>query len=122
MTRPDLAEHARAELASRELHYPDRVQACVMSTDEAGRALAAWRAIAALLGEGSVVPEACLGEKLGDAWPHLLKAVGDAVEHRVLKDDQDDRLGALKQIRTLLIRSAARQGSAPQPEAQRKAA
>jgi hypothetical protein len=125
MPNPALAEHARAELRSRERHYPDRVQARVMTADDAGRGLAAWRGIVALLAEGSVVPEACLGERLDQAWPPILEAIEAAVEHRLGQaDPNEERIAALKQIRTLLLRSGARQGAplSTEPPAAQKAA
>ncbi|HEY8593275.1 MAG TPA: hypothetical protein VIL42_10500 [Sphingomicrobium sp.] len=110
MTRRDLASHAQAELASREAHYPDRVVAGTMSADEAGRGIAAWRAIVALLEHGETTFEPCLGETPAIAWAELLAVIHAAVEHRVGKPDQGNRLFALRQIRSLLIPSAIRQG------------
>lgn len=117
MTRPDLAPHASAELAAREARYPERVQAGVMSADEAGRGLAAWRAILALLEHGEAPIEACLGETPAIAWAELLAAVQPALEHRARKADEypcdssAERFAALKQIRSALLRSAVRQGA-----------
>ena len=160
MTRLDLAETARAELITREQQYPLQVRAGKRTADEAGRALAAWRAIVALLRDGQVRVEACLasdperdpvggdgsavkrardpvgldgsaiknardpvgldGSAIKNAWPHLLEAIQAAVEHRASKNDA--RYRPLCEIRTLLIRSASRQGVPLFPVEQRVAA
>jgi hypothetical protein len=121
VTRPDLAPHASAELATRDAHYPEQIAAKKRTADEAGRALAAWRAIVALLEHGQVEPEACF-PTLQSAWDEIKAAIDAAIEHRASQCRIDgggpgDRLSALREIRSLVIRSAARQGAhvAPAP-------
>lgn len=117
-TRASILPHARAELAAREASYPMRVKAAKMTADEAGRALAAWRAIVALLenADGTAAPDPCLGPKLVDAWLEIVTVVDAAVEHRLAKCDDDpgetseQRLGAMAALRRLVRHSAVRAG------------
>lgn len=110
MTRTELSAAARAELATREAHYPKQVADGRMSADDAGKGIAAWRAIAALLEHGSTEFEACLGETPEAAWPHLVEAVDKALEHRLSREDTP-QLSAVARIRTLIWRSAIRAGA-----------
>ena len=122
MTRSELAAAARAELATREAHYPKQVRDGRMSADDAGRGLAAWRAIVALLEHGSTEFETCLGDTPQAAWPHLVEATEKALDHR-LKGNDDPQVAALARIRTLIWRSAYRVGAdLPQHIQQRLAA
>lgn len=130
VTRADLAVHARDELGTRELHYPGQVKAEKRTADEAGRGLAAWRAIVALLEHGTSEFEQCLGTTPAKAWPHLVEAAEAAVEHRLhqalIRPEAafEARMVAMRELRTLLIRSAVRQGAVLTsiPEPGRKAA
>ena len=110
MIRNDLAEAARYELGTREVHYPQQVANGTRSADDAGRSIAAWRAIVALLEYGSTEFEPILGATPAAAWPALLDAVQLALNHRAAKGDAD-RTRALREIRSALIRSAIRQGA-----------
>lgn len=120
MTRPELSAAARAELATREAHYPKQVREGRMSSADATIGLAAWRAIVALLDHGSTEFEACLGDTPQAAWPHLVEAAEKAVAHRL--KDNDEQLGAVARIRTLIWRSAHRAGALDTPAARRLAA
>lgn len=123
MTRPDLAEAARYELRTREVHCPQQVAAGTRDADDAGRSIAAWRAIVGLLDHGATEFEPVLcPTKVGEdgsarqeitpaaAWPALVAAAQAALEHRVGKGDSG-RARALHAIRSTLIRSAIRQGA-----------
>jgi hypothetical protein len=112
----ELLAAARAELATRVDHYPDQITAGTRTADAAGRSLAAWRALAAMLEHGQVEPEACF-PTLQSAWEEIGAAVDAAIGHRSRQCAVDgesgpgERLTALRRIRTLIIRSAARQGA-----------
>lgn len=110
MTRTELASAARVELATREAHYPRQVKDGRMSADEAGKGIAAWRAIAALLEHGETEFEACLGETPQQAWPHLVEAAEKALEHRLTREDVA-QISAVARIRMLIWRSAHRAGA-----------
>ena len=110
LPRAELVAAARAELELRERAYPAQVEAGRMSADEAGRGLAAWMAIAALLEHGEAEVEPCLGETAAAAWGELLGALDKAIDHRIDKGPHE-RLPALARIRSLLHRSAVRQGA-----------
>lgn len=117
MNRPDLAAAATFELTQREKSYPDQVKAGTRSADEAGRSLAAWRAIAEILHRGTATFEACLGETPAEAWPHLVEAAALATEHRLHRaliknsPEAELRMIAAREIRDLMMRSAIRQGA-----------
>jgi hypothetical protein len=124
LPRAELVAAARAELVARERAYPAQVEAGRMSADEAGRGLAAWMAIAALLERGEAAVEPCLGESAAAAWTELLDALARAIDHRIDKGPHQ-RLPALAAIRSLVTRSAVRQGAVitdPVSSPQRKAA
>jgi hypothetical protein len=116
VTRVELARHAAAELADREQRYPLQVAANRMSADTAGRRLAAWRMIVTLLDAGETRVEACFGADIRTAWRELLEQVEAAVDHRARRCGTDpgagERLTALRHLRSMLIRSASRQGLA----------
>lgn len=117
MTRAELVPFAEAELASRESAYPGRIRAGTISADEGGRTLAAWRAIVTLLRDGSVPLEPCLGERPADAWQMLVAQSVIAADYRfgrAVADGSEDscrRSAAAREIRSLLVRSAIRQGA-----------
>lgn len=121
MTRAELAAAARAELATREAHYPKQVREGRMPSADAAIGLAAWLAIVALLDRGTTESELCLGDTPQAAWPHLVEAAEKAVEHRL--KGNDEQLSAVARIRTLIWRSAHRAGAElPQHVQQRHAA
>lgn len=122
MTRAELLAATRAELATRETHYPKQVDDGRMLCDEAGRGIASWRVIVALLEHGSSEFEACLGDTPQAAWPHLVEAAEKALEHRRSGKD-GPQVTALARIRLLIWRSAFRAGAdLPCPEPERIAA
>lgn len=99
---PTMIDAAKTELAGRARSLPKRVEAGEISSEAAEQSLSAWRAIESLLSTGET-----LGGK--DLWPRLVEAVQAAVEHRAAKNDP--RTPALRQIRSILIRSAIRAGA-----------
>ena len=107
--RSQLIFAAAHELEQRELHFPEQIKAGTRDPDEAGRTIAAWRSIVALLRDGAVELEPCLGEDCPRAWLQLVQAVQAAVGHRASRDDP--RAAALVEIRSLLLRSAIRAGT-----------
>jgi hypothetical protein len=121
---PAMLEAAKAELASREAKLPKRVAAGEIAAAAAERSLASWRAIIGLLEGNPTAFPPCLGSTPSEAWQPLVAAADAALNHRASKDDP--RTPALRQLRSLLIRSAINAGAKlpdfNEPDAQRKAA
>jgi hypothetical protein len=69
-----LAAGAQRELEARVKHYPAMVELKEMTSDEAERDIAAWRAIAGLWAEGTV--------ETGLGWADLEAAAARALERR----------------------------------------
>lgn len=111
-TKARLAEAARRELRTREVIYPQQVANGTRSADEAGRAIAAWRAIVGLLDDprGLAEFEPVLGATPAQAWPELVDQAGKALNHRAGKGD-GEQAAALRALRSSLIRSGIRQGA-----------
>lgn len=100
MTRPDLVPHAVRELEARD-----------RQADWPAADLAAWRAIAALLEQGSV--------ETGLTWEDLMAALAAAEARRIEavrsappehRQPLEDRLGHVVAIRRTIERSAWRHG------------
>lgn len=60
--RPELAQAAAFELASREKYYPAMLAAAEIARDDAAQDLDCWRAIATMLDAGSAVTDCSWGQ------------------------------------------------------------
>jgi hypothetical protein len=117
MTAAELAEAALHELREREVTYPQLISQQKKDPGEAGRTIAAWRAIVALLRCGETAFEPCLGLTPAEAWPEVVAAAHAACEHRLRvslrtsSTDAERQMLAIRQTRDLLLRSAVRAGA-----------
>lgn len=109
--RRELAAHARAELALREKHWPQEVQARRMNAGEAEADLAAWRAIVELLETGTLA----IANPAVPLWPPIVAAARAAEDRRFekVKSAEPDRVeleqafhGRAVALRMMLERSA----------------
>ena len=107
-----IAETARRELALRERDWPIEVREGRMDAGTANADIAAWRAIAAMIEQGSA--ETQLG------WEDLIGALRTAEDRRVeaaiaangtrKEAVREERLGRIVTIRRLFERNAWRHG------------
>ena len=106
---PDMIAAAQAELATRERSLPKRVRNQEITPQEAERSLASWRAIVALLRNGAVELEPCLGTSPSEAWLQPLETLQAAIDYRASKNEA--AATHLRHARSLLIKAAIRAGA-----------